>query len=108
MMPNATCVGDRTVGVCDLKIPKCCSHDRSGTNGQGSGIFEAGGSAVHLLSHTGPCNCPHGGVYRSVGGSSLIESEGLPVTLVGHATVCGTCGMGGAHSTGCTLLFAER
>jgi uncharacterized Zn-binding protein involved in type VI secretion len=106
-MPLATCVNHATTGVCDIGLP-CCPHGRTGTNGEGSGIFEIEGAAVHLLTHTGPTNCPHGGVFSSVEGSSMIECEGLPVTLVGHGTVCQTCGQSGAHAEGSDIFEVEN
>lgn len=105
-MPLATCVGHSTTGTCDIGLP-CCPHGRSGTNSQGSTIFESEGKPVHLLTHVGPTNCPHGGTFESVQGSELIEAEGLPVTLVGHTTVCRDCGKTGAHSTGTELVEVE-
>ena len=90
-----------------MAIPACCSHSRSGTNGQGSDLFEVEGSALHLVGHTGPCNCPHGGTFESVQGSAIIEVEGRPVTLIGHQTVCQNCGKSGAHSSGTELLEVE-
>lgn len=105
-MPLATCIGHRTTGDCDMYLP-CCPHSRSGTNAQGSPIFEVEGRPVHLLTHTGPTNCPHGGTFASAEGSKLIEVEGLPVTLVGHATVCQACGVMGTHATGTELLEVE-
>ena len=105
-MPLATCVGHSTSGTCDMKLP-CCPHGRSGTNSQGSTIFESEGKLVHLLTHTGPTNCPHGGTFESVQGSQLIEAEGLPVTLVGHTTVCQNCGEVGTHSNGTELVEVD-
>ena len=106
-MPAVTCVGDGTSGKCDMKIPKCCSHGRSGTNGTGSPLLEVEGKDVHCVSHNGPCNCPHGGTFESVQGSSLLEAGGLAVTLVGHKTVCMACGESGTHVNGSSLLEVE-
>lgn len=106
-MALVTCVGDRTSGVCDMKIPRCCSHNRSGTNDIGSPLIEIEGEPVHCVTHTGPCNCPHGGTFESVEGSSLLEAGGLAVTLVGHQTVCMACGMSGSHVNGSSLLEVE-
>lgn len=107
-MPIVTCVGHRTIGECDLGIPFCCNHSRSGTNEEGTPIFEVSGQPIHLVTHTGPCNCPHGGSFKSVEGSGLFEVDDLPVTLVGHKTVCMTCGVAGKHSTGNDLLEVEK
>lgn len=107
-MPYATRITDRTIGVCDMGIPACCSHSRSGTNRVGSDIFEIEGDAAHLVTHTGSCNCPHGGTFESVEGAVLVEVEGLPLTLIGHKTVCIGCGKPGNHSTGSDLLEVEE
>jgi uncharacterized Zn-binding protein involved in type VI secretion len=105
-MPLATCVSHGTTGTCDIGLP-CCPHGRSGTNAEGSPLAEAEGSDLHLVGHTGPCNCPHGGTFESVQGSQIFEVEGQPVTLVGHTTVCVSCGMSGAHSSGTELVEVE-
>jgi uncharacterized Zn-binding protein involved in type VI secretion len=105
-MSLATCVGHGTAGTCDIGLP-CCPHGRSGTNAEGSEIFEIEGQPVHLLSHHGSTNCPHGGTFASAQGSELIEAEGLPVTLVGHTTQCVACGQSGAHVEGAALLEVD-
>lgn len=99
-MPEITCVGNSTSGVCDLGIPNCCSHGRSGTNGTGSPRVLVRGKPVHCVDDTGPCNCPHGGEFVSVEGSKSFLIAGKPVTLVGHATVCSVCGKSGNHVDG--------
>ncbi len=106
-MALVTRVSDGTTGTCNLGLP-CCPHGRSGTNAQGTPLFEVDGQPVHLVGHTGPTNCPHGGTFSSVQGSELIEVEGIPVTLVGHTTVCGSCGQAGSHSSGSPLMDVER
>ena len=105
-MPLVTCVGHGTAGTCHVGLP-CCPHGRSGTNAEGSELFESEDRPVHLLSHHGPTNCPHGGTFASVRGAELIEAEGLPVTLVGHATQCVACGKSGVHTDGTELLEVE-
>jgi hypothetical protein len=105
-MPLATRVGHSTIGVCDIGLP-CCPHSRSGTNQEGSAIFEIEVKAVHLLTHHGPTNCPHGGTFASIQGAGLIDCEGLPVTLVSHTTQCEVCGKLGAHSEGSELLEVD-
>ena len=105
-MPLATCISHRTVGVCDIGLP-CCAHGRSGTNSEGTELFESEDLLVHLLSHHGPTNCPHGGTFESVQGAELIEVEWLPVTLIGHTTQCVACGMTGNHTTGTDLLEVD-
>ena len=107
-MPNVTCVTHGTSGVCDMGIPACCAHPRSGTNLVGAELFDVEGKNVHCKTHTGSCNCPHGGSFASVEGAVLFEIGGLPVTLVGHATSCMACGKGGTHVTGTELLWVER
>ena len=102
-MPLATTVGHSTEGVCNPGYD-CCPHSRSGTNSQGSAIFEIEGQAVHLSTHQGPTNCPHGGTFSSIQGAGLIDCEGLPVTLVGHVTQCEVCGEVGTHNQGAELL----
>jgi uncharacterized Zn-binding protein involved in type VI secretion len=76
-------------------------------NSEGSELFESEGRPVHCLSHHGPTNCPHGGVFASVQGAELIEAGGLPVTLVGHTTQCAACGKTGSHVEGTELLEVE-
>lgn len=99
-MPNVTRIADRTIGVCDMKIPGCCSHGRSGTNDTGSPDVTVNDEPLHRLADTGPCNCPHGGTFESVEGCEDVEANDLPVTLVGHRTVCLGCGVSGRHTTG--------
>lgn len=71
-MPAITKVGDKTQGICDLKLP----------------------------------DCPHGGTFTSVSGSSTVFVNGKPVTRIGDTTTCGTCGESGTHSTGSANVFA--
>lgn len=106
-VPNVTCVGDSTKGICDLGIYGCCGHSRSGTNNEGSPLLKINEKPVHLVSHTGPANCPHGGIFESIEGTTLLKVNGIPVTLVGHKTVCRTCGKEGTHVTGSNLLQVE-
>ncbi|MDR1874372.1 MAG: hypothetical protein LBQ90_05065 [Synergistaceae bacterium] len=105
-MPLATCVEHGTSGTCDIGL-KCCPHGRSGTNAEGTELFESEGKLVHLLTHHGPTHCPHGGTFASVQGAELIEVEGLPVTLIGHTTQCVACGQTGAHVEGTDLLEVD-
>ena len=105
-MPLATCVGHGTVGTCDIGLP-CCPHGRSGTNSEGSELFESEEKPVHLLTHHGPTNCPHGGTFESIEGAELGEVEGLSVTLIGHTTQCVACGKTGNHIEGTELLEVD-
>ena len=45
-------VGDKTQGICDLKLPDC-PHARSGTNSTGSPNVYVNGSPVHRKDDTG-------------------------------------------------------
>ncbi len=105
-MPLATCVSHSTIGTCNPGLP-CCPHGRSGTNAEGSPIFEVEDKPLHLVGHTGPCNCPHGGTFESTQGSLIFEVEEKPVTLIGHTTVCMGCGMSGSHISGTNLIEVE-
>jgi len=60
------------------------------------------------VSHTGSCNCPHGGTFESVQGAVLLEADGLPAALVGHTTVCKVCGTTGRHASGSDLLEVDE
>lgn len=104
-MPAITKVGDKTQGICDLKLPDC-PHARSGTNSTGSPNVYVNGSPVHRKDDTGSTNCPHGGTFTSVSGSSTVFVNGKPVTRIGDTTTCGTCGEPGTHSTGSANVFA--
>ena len=105
-MPDVTCVGHGTSGTCNPGFD-CCPHGTGGTNGEGSEIFEVDGQSLHLMDHTGPTNCPHGGTFKSAQGSGLLEDEDKPATLVGNMTVCLICGISGAHTSGSDLMEAE-
>ena len=99
-MAIPTLVGDSTEGICDMKIPDCCSHSRSGTNSTGSPDVRIGGKQVHLVGDEGSCNCPHGGTFESVAGSSSVRINGKKIACVGDETVCLSCGKSGTHVTG--------
>jgi uncharacterized Zn-binding protein involved in type VI secretion len=64
----------------------------------------AEGIKVHLKGQSGSCNCPHGGTFESIEGTSNLMVEGIPVTLVGHSTKCKNCGKSGSHTTGTEVL----
>lgn len=98
-MPPVTRFTDSTVGICDPGLP-CCPHVRHGTNEVVSPNTICNGLKVHRKTDTGPCNCPHGGTFESVGASSTVFVNGLRVTRIGDLTVCKDCGKSGNHDAG--------
>lgn len=103
-MPEATRVGDQTVGVCDIGL-ECCPHGRSGTNSAHSPNVFINGKAAHRQGDTGATNCPHGGTFQSVGHSATVFINGIPATRVGDSTVCMSCGQAGNHASGSPNVF---
>ena len=61
--------------------------------------------STHLVTHTGPCNCPHGGTFKSTVGASDVVANGYKVTRIGDETVCQNCGMKGKHIVGSPNVF---
>ena len=70
-MPAVTRKGDSETGVCDLGLPDC-PHTRGGTNKSTSPNVFVNNLGLHRLTDSGPCNCPHGGTYKSSSGSSSV------------------------------------
>lgn len=104
-MPAVTRLGDSTAGTCNIGQP-CCPHGRTGTNSQVSSNVFANGNGIHRLSDTGPTNCPHGGTFQTVAGSSTVFVNDKPIVRIGDSTVCNSCGMSGAHTSGSPNVFA--
>ena len=106
-MASVTRIGDSTSGSCDLGVPECCPHGRSGTNTSGSGNVFINGKAAHRKGDSGSCNCPHGGNFASTSGSSTVFVNGKALTRTGDETVCQGCGKSGSHTSGSSNVFAN-
>ena len=103
-MPKATRIGDGTVGTCDVG-DDCCPHGRHGTNGTGSPNVYINGIRAHRRGDTGPCNCPHGGTFESVGCSSTVFINMKGATRIDDDTTCMSCGLPGNHVGGSANVF---
>ena len=104
-MPSATRVGDGTTGTCDLGIPDCCPHGRTGTNTEGSPNVFMNGKPAHRVGDSGSIFCPHGGSFISTSGSSTVFINGKPATRIEDSTSCVGCGMAGHHINGSENVF---
>lgn len=103
-MPSTTRIGDGTTGICDVGLD-CCPHGRAGTNSTGSPNVYINFIPAHRRGDTGPCNCPHGGTFASVGCSSTVFINGRGATRIDDLTTCQNCGMPGNHVAGSPNVF---
>ena len=104
-MPAATRKGDNTSGTCDVGLPDCCPHGRTGTNVGGSPNVFIDGKIAHRRGDNGSIACPHGGSFRTTGGSSTVFINGKAATRRGDGTTCVGCGQAGHHTNGSSDVF---
>ena len=104
-MSEVTRIGDHTSGRCDMGYD-CCSHDRTGINGDGSHNVIVNGIGAHRLGDGGGIICPHGGYFRSNVASATVFVNGRGITRRGDATSCIYCGQPGHHCEGSPNVYA--
>lgn len=97
---QASRVSDGTVGGCDMHIPKCCPHGRSGVISTGSNnVFTNGMKSAYVGSRVS-INCPHGGSGVTTNGSKTVFINGRRACRINDGTVCSSCGVGGNINSG--------
>lgn len=95
--------GDNTIGTCSVGAP-CCPHGRVGTCYGDTNVFINGKMAIKV-GDIGNCNCPHGGSFKTIDGSSTVNVNGLPLNKIGDSTPCIVCGIAGNIVSGSENVF---
>lgn len=97
---KASRVNDGTVGGCDMHIPKCCPHGRSGVISSGSSNVYTNGRSQAYIGSRVSINCPHGGSGVTTNGSKTVFINGRRACRINDSTKCSSCGESGNINSG--------
>lgn len=108
-MPEVARKGDAVVSdgaTCNPGFD-CCPHGWSGTiESNLAETVETNGKPTAVIDGTGPTNCPHGGTFVIIEGSTTVFAESRRVARIGDAVQCTKCGGMGHIVEGSADTFA--
>lgn len=108
-MPEVARKGDMVVSdgaTCNPGF-SCCPHSWTGIIE--SNLAETvitNGKPTAVINGEGPIQCPHGGTFEIIEGSSTVFAEGRKVARIGDKVKCKKCGGMGHIAQGSPDVFA--